>query len=136
MTLQPQNVVMQTVAGAGQFTGLAGAGLFSFAALTGLPMSSRIVVSRAAYHANANPGTQAQWRFVEPTATPPTAIILLGRAVTATLAGPDGDGDLVVCPGEVPRRADGQPWDLVLTTTGKTGDGTALIAYSIVEGEP
>lgn len=129
--LQPQNILLQTVAGAAQFTGLAGAGLFSFAALANLPTSSRIVISRAAYHASANPGTQAQWRFVEPTGTPATAIILLGRAVTLTLVGPDGDGDLVVCPGEVPRLANGRPWDLVLTTSGKTGDGSAIVTYSI-----
>lgn len=134
MILQPQTIVLQSVAGAAQFTGLAGAGLFSFAAFANIPLDSRIVVSRASYHALANPGTQAQWFFVEPTATPITARILLGRALTATLVGPDGDGDLVVCPGEVPRRASGQPWDLVLTTSGKTGDGTATVCFSLIEG--
>lgn len=131
MTLQPQNIVTQTVAGAGQFTGLAGAGLFDFNLTVGnIPANSRVVILSAAYHANASPGTQATWLFVPPSGLPATAQILLGRA-TAGLVGPSGDGDLVVCPGKIPRTGV-IFWNLKLVTVGKTGDGTATVSYEIV----
>lgn len=119
----------QTVAGAGQFTGIAGAGLFSFDKYDNLPGTERIACSRIAYHAvsGGNPGTSVYFAWTNP--DDPNGFILAGRALNASIVAPDGSGDFVVCGGLVPRNANGHHWALRAYTAGKDVDGSVTIDY-------
>lgn len=124
--------LFQTVAGVGQFTGLAGAGLFEFSFLDNIPRTSRVVLHIVAYHAEAggNPGTLFEALYVRP-AGAPTQQILLGRTLAAQILGPAGDGDVRYCGTVVPRDRSGQNWELVCRSTGKTVDATVSVDYTI-----
>jgi hypothetical protein len=122
----------QKVVGAGQFTGLAGAGLFSFANLSALPLTTQIAVSRIAYHAVAggNVGSEVYFAWTNP--IDPDGFILAGRALNASIVAPDTSGDYVVCGGLVPREITGQTWELRCYTVGKDVDATITIDWQIV----
>jgi hypothetical protein len=124
--------ITQTIAGAAQFTGLSGAGLFSFAGFNGLPATSRVILHTAAYHAAAggNPGTEVAFYFVSPGGLT-TERILLGRALAASILGPAGDGDVRFCGIPVPRSRAGTNWHLVATSAGKTVDATVSVDYTV-----
>lgn len=124
--------ITQTVAGAGQFTGGAGAGLFSFAGFNNLPPNSRVIIHTAAYHADSggNPGTEVTFYFVRPTGSA-TERILLGRALAAAILGPAGDGDVRFCGCPLPRDRVGVNWNLVATSAGKTVDATVSVDYTV-----
>jgi len=122
--------VTQTVAGAAQFTGLVGAGLFSFAKFDLLPITSRVSLLRCAYHSatGGNGGTRIDFYFKDPTGVA-TAIVLLGRGLAPTIPGPSGDADFTICGGAVPRNKDGTHWDLFCISAGKTVDATWTVDY-------
>ncbi len=122
--------ITQTVAGAAQFTGLAGAGLFSFAQFDLLPSTSRVQLDRCAYHGatGGNAGSRVDFKFVRPGGLP-TDVILLGRGVAPSITGPDSDADFSACGGLVPRDRNGVHWDLVVTSSGKTVAATVTIDY-------
>lgn len=127
--------VIQTVAGAGQFTGLAGAGLFTFATLDRIPRTTRVVLSEVAIHAaiGAPPLTRVDFYLVRP-AGPATARILLGRGLAPAIVGPDGDADYRVCGVPLPRDPgnNGPHWELVVTTVGKTVTATVSVDWVLV----
>lgn len=124
---------VQTVAGAAQFTGAPGSGLFLFSEYDRLIRTTRISLARISYHANApGPGgDRIDIYLAPPTLTPTTERILLGRGLTTAITGPDGSVDFVVCGGLLPRENDGRQWAVVLTSAGKAIDATAVVDFYI-----
>ena len=137
--------ITQTVAGAAQFDGLTAAtGLFSFAEFNLNPFTTRVVINRISYHSDipgmgGSGGTQVDFRFVDPDGVL-TAVILIGRGLDPAITGPDGSADFGVCGGVVPRRpgrpspstSDGDHWNLVVTSAGKTVTATVAVDYSVI----
>jgi hypothetical protein len=122
--------IIQTVAGAAQFTGLAGAGLFSFSKFDALPSTSRVSVDRCAYHGDTggNAGNRVDFYFVRPGGTP-TEVVLLGRGLSPAITGPSGDADFTICAGLVPRDRNGDHWQLVAISSGKTVTASVVVDY-------
>lgn len=121
----------QTVAGAGQFTGVAGAGLFSFSFISQIPLTSQIAVSRIGYHAVAggNVGTEVSFFWENPQ---DGTLMLAGRALNSVIVAPDTSGDYVVCGGLVPRTFSGTLWQLKCYSSGKTVNATITVDFRVV----
>ncbi len=124
----PGQAICQTVAGAAEFTGLAGAGLFSFASLDNLPDATRVVLTAVAYATAVGDAGDVSIivRRVGGTAT---ERMLLGRGLEADITGPAGDADFKIDGQVIPREADGAHWELVVTTDGKQITGSVCIDY-------
>jgi hypothetical protein len=121
----------QTVAGAGQFTGSPGAGLFALGHYNQIPLTTRICALRLSYHAAAGgaPGDEVSFYFRDPDLGD---LILIGRALAVSITGPDGSGDYVVSPGVVPRDFSGTNWDIVCFSVGKTVDAYVILDYQVI----
>ncbi len=125
-------VVTQSVAGAGQFTGLAGAGLFVFVQFDAMPRTTRVAVHSAAVAIDGMV-TTARIFYRRPAANPEDRILLASGNTASMIdpADPAFGADLSVCGRVVPRELDGSHWELVVVTTGKDGDGTATIDFTL-----
>lgn len=119
-----------TVAGAAQFTGAAGLGLFSFAAFDALPRSTRLSITTAAY-ATAVGASGDVTMMLQRQGGAATERALLLRALQADITGPDGDADVRTCGVTVPRDSDGRHWDLIVTTAGKAVTGTVSLDFLV-----
>jgi hypothetical protein len=124
----PGHAICQTVAGASEFTGLVGAGLFSFSGLDNLPETTRVVLTAVAY-ATAIGDAGDVSIIVRRRGGTATERMLLGRGIEADITGPAGDGDYKIDGQVIPREPLGAHWDLVVTTSGKQITGTVCIDY-------
>ena len=125
-------VEVQLRAAALQFDGTAGAGLFTFTRLDAMPRTTRVVVHSAAV---AIDGTVTTARiFYRRPGGAPEERILIGAGNTTTMidpVDPTPGADLSVCGRVVPRDESGVHWELVVITTGKVGDGAAIVDWSL-----
>lgn len=129
-----------TIAGAAQFTGFPGAGLFSFLAFDRLPRTTRIQILNVSYAADpgGNPGTLFE-AFAVRVGIVPTERMLIGRATTTQIVGPAGDGDVRFCgialprddPDPFPGIGLGAFWNIVVRSQGKDVDATVCIDYVV-----
>lgn len=124
----PGHAICQAVAGAGQFTGLVGAGLFAFGSHDALPLTTRVVFTVVAYATVVGDAGDVSVYMVRPGGST-TERILLGRGLQADITGPDGDADFKLDGQVLPRDSAGQNWELRVTTTGKGVTGTVCIDY-------
>lgn len=130
-----------TIAGAAQFTGLPGAGLFSFFPFNALPRTTRIQIMNISYAADpgGNPGTLFEAFVVRPDIVP-TERMIIGRATTTQIVGPAGDGDVRFCgialprddPDPFPFLGLGQFWNIVVRSAGKDVTATVCVDYVVV----
>lgn len=127
----PTATVTQTVAGAGQFTAAAGAGLFQFTAWDQIPASTRIVLSSVSYATLIGAAGNITMMLRRVVVGPTTERALLLRALQADITGPDGDADVRACGVVVPREADGTHWELAVTTVGKAVTGTVSVDFQL-----
>ena len=128
----PGHAIFQTVAGAGQFTGTAGAGLFAFSDQNNLaPLSSRIVLTSIAYATDVGVPGDIKF-FIRPVAAAASVRMLLGSALSADITDLDGAGDFKIN-GVVLPRTDGTfaHWVLIAQTVEKAVTGTVSIDYVI-----
>lgn len=134
--------VIQTVAGAGQFTGAPGVGGLDFASWDALPPTDRIVLDTIALHVAIDGGGaplgEVSVYLVQP-GGPATARVLLGRGLAAAVLGPAGDADFTICGPNLLREPwagnQGQWWTLEIITVSKTQTGTVTIAWHVEPGD-
>lgn len=123
-------VLVQSLTGANNFDGTANNGLFDFSDFDSMKRGKRIRIANMSYHALADPGSQIDFLAESPAGG--TRIILIGRATT-DLVGPAGDGDFRVCNFIVPRNSAGAFYTVQAISTGKTGDGSVIVDFEIVD---
>lgn len=120
-------VLSQTVAGAAQFTGLPGAGLFIFTEFDNLPDSARIVAT-VSYATDVGASGDITLMFV-PIAGNASNRFLVGRGLQANITGPAGDADFVVRKCVVPRDAGQRHYQLLATTINKAITGSVNVDF-------
>ena len=125
----PGKTTTQTVAGAGQFTGLVGAGLFQWSQLDAVDMQRRVCVTRVSYATAVGDAGDVLAVFRRPGGLP-TERSLVGSATQAQITTPGGTGDVTFSPGILPRDGDGTNWELVVTTSDKDVDGTVVVDWT------
>lgn len=124
----PASVTTQTVAGAAQFDGLAGSGLFEWAEYDAIPQGSRICLTSVAYATEVGaPGDVTV--YARPPAGVATARILVRRVLAADSTGPAGDADAHLGGMMLPREPTGEHWHIEATTTGKAVTGSVTVAW-------
>lgn len=126
----PGKTTTQTVAGAAEFTGLAGAGLFQWDQLNSVDMEHRVCVTRVSYATAVGNAGDVLAVFVRPGGLP-TERSLVGSATQAQITTPGGTGDVTFSPGILPRDGSGAHWQLVVTTDGKAVDGTVTVDWTM-----
>lgn len=126
----PGNVESQTVAGAAQFSGLLGFGLFRWNTLEAAPSPYRVCVTSIGYASEVGaPGDLTV--IIRPLGGAPTQRILCGRVLAAEMTGPAGDADANLGGIMIPRTAAGEHWQLEAYTTGKAVTATVTVAWII-----
>jgi hypothetical protein len=124
---------VQSVAGAAQFTGLAGAGLFTWSSVELIPRTTRVFVHTVGIHINgaAAPVTELVVRLRNPASGD---LILLGRGLAADIVGPaplvDGADFTLTC-WTLPRLTTGEHFELQVFSLGKTATGTIQVDWSL-----
>lgn len=116
----------QTVlGGAEQFDGTPTRGLFRFP-FSALEKDRSIIIERLAIY---GAGTTANWieAYWHYAVGFGSVDILIGTAVAATLLTPNGDLAVTLCPGRVPRNADGTFFDLLVFSDGLIAGAQATI---------
>lgn len=120
-----------TLAGANQFAGGIGTGLFTWPT-SRLPRTTRINLISIAYHgAVGDTCDRLDFVLIDP-AGPATARMLIGRGVAPVIVGPDNDVDFTICGRPVPRNADGTHWTLAIFSFNKSQDATVTVDYSLI----
>jgi len=125
-------LLVQTVAGAGQFDGTAGAGLFVWP-IAALNRTTRVRIHWISIHIDGDAAPVARIDVVF--RNPSTAVpMLLGRGLAAAVVGPvpavDG-ADFVLPCGIVPRLNTGEHFELQVFTVAKTVAGSVTVDYSL-----
>jgi hypothetical protein len=126
-------VEVQTLAGAAQFTGLPGAGLFDFSRYDNIPRTTRVVLTTLGYSelfVAAPLTTTLEFRAVRPGGTP-TEFIILAIATPATMVTVDGNLLMRGCGIVVPREAGngGAHWQVTIATTLKLETASATVDH-------
>ena len=121
--------IVQTVAGAAEFTGLAGAGFENFDPASAYPETYRAVIKSISFFTTVAVTTLVI-RLEISGGAPATAVqqFVSESSVTDKLFSCGQDGIVV------PRNAGtGPSWEITCVTTGKTVDGTFVVDFDIEE---
>lgn len=126
-----------TIAGAGQFSSVAGSGLFPMSEYDGIPRTTRLVARFTYTEILDDPITTNIWFFAQRILGAGPVIFLLGRGQweDGLLDPVDGNAYLKLCfdaiPREIPNNANpadnGRFWNLYALTTGKVNEGTVTL---------
>jgi len=121
------------VAGAVQFDGTAGLGLFTWQSLDGIPETTRVVIRSLSYAAESGGASGDVIAYLRPNVgvTPNVNRVLVGRALQADITGPDGQADVTFCDIVVPRSATSGHYRLHVLTTGKAVDGQVTVDWTL-----
>ena len=120
---------VQTVAGAGQFTGLPGAGQFAWARLDRMARTAQVCVARIAYRQQAGNLNYIRGLYIFPGTS-----ITLFHLTGSQIADPLGGFSLNIGGGLVPRQRFGSPgvnWVLIVVTDGKNEDGDVIVDWHV-----
>ena len=121
----------QFLAGATEFNGTAGQGLFSFERLDALHITTRILVTAVSYATQPGASGDVSIYVEQPTGTL-TQRMLIARALQADMLGPAPFGnDFRSCSFILPRLPDSRFWSVVVFTSGKAVSGSVCIDWVI-----
>jgi hypothetical protein len=132
-------VEVLTIAGAGQFTGLAGAGLFTFTRYNKIPRTTRVGPITLGYTEIVDDPITTNIRvFAVRPGGVPTAKVLLGSGLFANglLDLVDGNAYLKLCGLILPREPgnNGQHWSIQVVSDGKANTGSFTLDHVMCPG--
>lgn len=126
-------MIFQTLAGAVDFAGGVGSGLFTFDQFQNIPRTSRIALATLGYKSEVGDATTEVSFYATFVGAAPSERILLARGVAPTIVAPDTSVEVTFCGRVLPRThaSTGEQWRILAFTTGKSVTGTMFVDYIV-----